>query len=87
MKSALRFISLILAVVMIAASFASCGGKKKLTASDYLNKMLESSAGKATSYKTCLEEIIIDPSVFLGDDSGFDDVSIKLLTNNSNEVI
>lgn len=87
MKTTAKIFTLILALVMVLGVFSSCENKKGLTASDYLEKMLESGADTTVGYQNCLEEIIIDPSVFLGGDLGLDKVSLKLFTNNSGEAV
>ena len=86
MKRTVKILSVFLALAMVLCAFASCTEKKKTSASDYLEKMLENSAS-AGNYKTCYEEITVDPSVFLGEGSGLGDIKVGLLTNNSGEMV
>ena len=86
MKKTVKILSVFLALVMVLCAFTSCTEKKKTSASDYLEKMLENSAN-AGNYKTCYEEITVDPSVFLGEGSGLGDIKVGLLTNNSGETV
>ncbi len=87
MKTTVKFLSLVLAVVMIAASFASCSSKKKSTASDYLEKIFDVGNTETIEYDVIREDISFNPSVFLGPESGFENVSFSVYTGKSGTVL
>ena len=87
MKTTAKILSLVLAVIMIAASFASCTETKKPTASDYLEKIFSVKNTSAPEYDVIREDISFNPSVFLGSESGFENVSLSVFTGKSGTVL